>query len=82
MGSVVTHTDMVCLTDVPYQVSKEEVDPKQLPTRAVKKDIFEKQEKFQTGILRKQTVSGHEWKGCAFYSKPSCIHFKVSGCSA
>ncbi|KFQ14571.1 Uncharacterized protein KIAA1751, partial [Leptosomus discolor] len=52
-------------------------DPKQLATRAVKKEGFEeKMEEFQTGIFHKQTVSGHERKGCAFYSKPSCIHFK------
>ncbi|NXQ80170.1 CFA74 protein, partial [Nyctibius grandis] len=60
-----------------HKVSKEEMDPKQLATRAVKKDICEKKmEEFQTGILHKQIVSGPERKGCTFYSKPSCIHFK------
>ncbi|NXF30384.1 CFA74 protein, partial [Nyctibius bracteatus] len=60
-----------------HEVSKEEMDPKQLDTRVVKKDILEKKtEEFQTGIFQKQIVSGHERKGCPFYSKPSCIHFK------
>ncbi|NXF66772.1 CFA74 protein, partial [Ciccaba nigrolineata] len=53
------------------KVSKEAMDPK------VKKDSFEKKmEGYQTGIFHKQIVSGHERKGCTFYSKPSCIHFK------
>ncbi|KFZ66643.1 Uncharacterized protein KIAA1751, partial [Podiceps cristatus] len=52
-------------------------DPKQLATRVEKKENFEKKmEEFQTGIFRKQIVSGPECKGCSFYSKPSCIHFK------
>ncbi|KFP61832.1 Uncharacterized protein KIAA1751, partial [Cariama cristata] len=52
-------------------------DPKQLATRAVKKEIFEKKmEEFRTGIFHKEIVSGHEHKRCTFYSKPSCIHFK------
>lgn len=59
------------------------MDPKQLATRVEKKDIFEKKkEEFQTGIFHKQIVSGREYKGSTFYSKPSCIHFKVSGRSA
>uniref|UniRef100_A0A8C0EAQ3 Cilia and flagella associated protein 74 n=1 Tax=Bubo bubo TaxID=30461 RepID=A0A8C0EAQ3_BUBBB len=54
-----------------HKVSKEAMDPK------VKKDSFEKKmEGYQTGIFHKQIVSGHERKGCTFYSKPSCIHFK------
>uniref|UniRef100_A0A8C8EAL6 Cilia and flagella associated protein 74 n=1 Tax=Otus sunia TaxID=257818 RepID=A0A8C8EAL6_9STRI len=54
-----------------HKVSKEAMDPK------VKKDSFEKKmEGYQTGIFHKQIVPGHERKGCTFYSKPSCIHFK------
>ncbi|XP_042650244.1 cilia- and flagella-associated protein 74 isoform X2 [Tyto alba] len=54
-----------------HKVSREEMDPK------VKKDIFEKKmEEYRTGIFHKQIVSGHERKGCTFYSKPRCIHFK------
>lgn len=41
-----------------------------------------KMEALQAGILHKQTVPAQEQKGCAFHSKPSCIHFKVSGHSA
>ncbi|NWX24154.1 CFA74 protein, partial [Aegotheles bennettii] len=60
-----------------HKISKEGMDPKQLATRVVKKDIFEKKtEEFQTGNFHKQIVSGWECKGCPFYSKPSCIHFK------
>ncbi|NXL42434.1 CFA74 protein, partial [Podilymbus podiceps] len=59
------------------KIPKEEMDPKQLATRVEKKENFEKKmEEFQTGIFRKQVVSGPECKGCSFYSKPSCIHFK------
>ncbi|KFV72349.1 Uncharacterized protein KIAA1751, partial [Dryobates pubescens] len=50
-------------------------DPKQLATRMVKKAISEENvEGFQTGT--KQMMSGHECRERAFYSKPSCIHFK------
>ncbi|NXH20696.1 CFA74 protein, partial [Bucco capensis] len=60
-----------------HKISKEEMDPKQLATRVVKKDTFEKKvEAFQTGTSHKQIVPGHDYKGCGFYSKPSCIHFK------
>ncbi|KAM6191797.1 cilia- and flagella-associated protein 74 [Sarcoramphus papa] len=60
-----------------HKISKEEMDPKQLATRVVKKEIFQKKmDESQTGIFHKQIVSGRECKGCTFYSKPSCIHFK------
>ncbi|NXE76327.1 CFA74 protein, partial [Cochlearius cochlearius] len=59
------------------EISREEMDPKQLATGVEKKDIFEKKkEEFQTGIFHKQIVSGREYEGCTFYSKPCCIHFK------
>ncbi|KFV01018.1 Uncharacterized protein KIAA1751, partial [Pterocles gutturalis] len=52
-------------------------DPKHLATGIVKKEVFEKKmEEFQTGIFHKRIMSGREHKGCSFYSKPSCIHFK------
>lgn len=67
---------------VPYQVPKAE-DPTRLAIRAMREKTAEKKmEALQTGILHKQTVPGREHKGCAFHSKPSCIHFKVSGHSA
>ncbi|XP_009982949.1 PREDICTED: uncharacterized protein CFAP74, partial [Tauraco erythrolophus] len=60
-----------------HKISKEEMDPKQLATRVVKKESFEKKKvEFPTGIFQKRIVSGRECKGCTFYSKPSCIHFK------
>ncbi|NXJ92077.1 CFA74 protein, partial [Corythaixoides concolor] len=60
-----------------HKISKEEMDPKRLATRVVKKESFEKKMvEFKTGIFHKQIVSGLECKGCTFYSKPSCIHFK------
>ncbi|KAJ7421479.1 cilia- and flagella-associated protein 74 [Willisornis vidua] len=60
-----------------HKIPKEEVDPTQLFIRAAKKEMSEKKtEEFQTGILAKQKVPAHEHKGCAFHSKPSCIHFK------
>ncbi|XP_010575843.1 PREDICTED: uncharacterized protein CFAP74 [Haliaeetus leucocephalus] len=60
-----------------HKISEEEMDSKQLATRVVTKEIFEKKkEELQTGIFHKQIGSGHERKGCTFYSKPSCIHFK------
>ncbi|XP_064253226.1 cilia- and flagella-associated protein 74 isoform X2 [Passer domesticus] len=52
-------------------------DPALLAIRAMRKQIAEKKmEKLQTRILHKQTVAAQEHKGCAFHSKPSCIHFK------
>ncbi|NWU19802.1 CFA74 protein, partial [Dyaphorophyia castanea] len=52
-------------------------DPTQLAIRAMRKKTAErKTEELHTGILHKQIVPGREHKGCAFHSKPSCIHFK------
>ncbi|XP_061306427.1 cilia- and flagella-associated protein 74 isoform X2 [Pezoporus flaviventris] len=60
-----------------HKIPQEEMDLKQLATRVVKKGISQKKkEEFPTGIFHKQIASCHEHKGCAFYSKPSCIHFK------
>ncbi|NXG53801.1 CFA74 protein, partial [Psilopogon haemacephalus] len=55
--------------------SEEELGPKQLATRMVKKAISEEnREDLQTGT--KRMMAGHECRERAFYSKPSCIHFK------
>ncbi|NXK71866.1 CFA74 protein, partial [Amazona guildingii] len=60
-----------------HEIPQEETDLKQLAARVVKKGISQKKmEEFPTGIFHMQIVSCHEHKGCAFYSKPSCIHFK------
>ncbi|NXB95634.1 CFA74 protein, partial [Vidua chalybeata] len=59
-----------------HKVPKAE-DPTRLAIREMRKQMAEKKmEKLQTGILHKQTVPAQEHKGCAFHSKPSCIHFK------
>ncbi|NXC63847.1 CFA74 protein, partial [Aleadryas rufinucha] len=59
-----------------HKVPKEE-DPTRLAIRAMREKMAEKKmEELQTGILHKQIVPGREYKGCAFHSKPSCIHFK------
>ncbi|NXH46761.1 CFA74 protein, partial [Dicaeum eximium] len=59
-----------------HKVPKAE-DPTQLAIRAMRKQMAEKKkEELQTGIVHKQTVPGQGHKGCAFHSKPSCIHFK------
>ncbi|NXY13595.1 CFA74 protein, partial [Atrichornis clamosus] len=60
-----------------HKISREEVDPTQLAIRAMKQEMSEKKmEAFQTGIFHKHIVPESEHKGCAFHSKPSCIHFK------
>ncbi|XP_009869844.1 PREDICTED: uncharacterized protein CFAP74 [Apaloderma vittatum] len=60
-----------------HKASKEETDPKQLPTTVVRKEVSEKKLKeFKPGIFHKPIASGRECKGCPFYSKPSCILFK------
>ncbi|NXV63123.1 CFA74 protein, partial [Molothrus ater] len=59
-----------------HKVPKAE-DPTQLALRTVRTQMAKKKmEKLQTGTLHKQTVPAQEHKGCAFHSKPSCIHFK------
>ncbi|CAM4654020.1 unnamed protein product [Lepidochelys olivacea] len=60
-----------------YKMPKDETDPKPLGASKLERKIFtENLEKLQSGIIRKQVVSGREFKGCPFYSKPSLIHFK------
>ncbi|XP_054148072.1 cilia- and flagella-associated protein 74 [Melozone crissalis] len=59
-----------------HKVAKIE-DPTQLALRTIRTQMAKKEkEKLQTGILYKQSVPAQEHKGCAFHSKPSCIHFK------
>ncbi|XP_038602571.1 cilia- and flagella-associated protein 74 [Tachyglossus aculeatus] len=61
----------------PYKVPKDEVDRKPVGGTQMDKDILAHTlEKLRAGIIRKQVVSGHEFKGCPFYSKPDLIHFK------
>ncbi|XP_077313773.1 cilia- and flagella-associated protein 74 isoform X4 [Lithobates pipiens] len=60
----------------PYKVPKEE-DIKPVGGSKMEKEIMaESLRKLRSGIVEKQVVSGHEFKGCPFYSKPKVIHFK------
>ncbi|XP_063799122.1 cilia- and flagella-associated protein 74 [Pseudophryne corroboree] len=61
----------------PYKVSKEDIEPKPLGGSKMEMQIMtETLRKLRSGIVGKQVVSGHEFKGCPFYSKPKFIHFK------
>lgn len=56
-----------------------EEDIKPIGGSKMEKEIMaESLRKLRSGIVEKQVVSGHEFKGCPFYSKPKVIHFKVS----
>ncbi|CAH2319986.1 Hypothetical predicted protein [Pelobates cultripes] len=62
---------------MPYKVPKEEIESKPLGGSKMEKVIMtETLKKLRSGIIEKQVVSGHEFKGCPFYSKPNVIHFK------
>ncbi|ELV14161.1 hypothetical protein TREES_T100021106 [Tupaia chinensis] len=62
-----------------YQVPKEEVDQKPVGGTKMDKDILARtMEQLRSGVVRKQVVSGHEFKGRPFNSKPELIHFKAS----
>ncbi|XP_072281754.1 cilia- and flagella-associated protein 74 isoform X2 [Pyxicephalus adspersus] len=59
----------------PYKVPKEDAKP--IGGSKMEKDIMAASlRKLRSGIVEKQVVSGHEFKGCPFYSKPKMIHFK------
>ncbi|XP_072012089.1 cilia- and flagella-associated protein 74 isoform X2 [Engystomops pustulosus] len=61
----------------PYKVPKDDIDTKPLGGSKMEKEIMtETLRKLRNGIIEKQVVSGHEFKGCPFYSKPKIIHFK------
>uniref|UniRef100_A0A7M4F678 Cilia and flagella associated protein 74 n=1 Tax=Crocodylus porosus TaxID=8502 RepID=A0A7M4F678_CROPO len=62
---------------MPCKVSKEETDLKPHGASKMEREIFTQNlKKLRSGMIHKQVVSGHEFKGCPFYSKPSVIHFK------
>ncbi|XP_006016305.1 cilia- and flagella-associated protein 74 isoform X2 [Alligator sinensis] len=59
------------------KVSKEETDLKPHGASKMEREIFTQNlKKLRSGMIHKQVVSGHEFKGCPFYSKPSVIHFE------
>ncbi|XP_074162622.1 cilia- and flagella-associated protein 74 isoform X2 [Sminthopsis crassicaudata] len=61
----------------PYKVPKDEVERKPVGGSKMEQDILANTlEKLRSGIIHKQVVSGREFKGCPFYSKPDLIHFK------
>ncbi|XP_042557932.1 cilia- and flagella-associated protein 74 [Dipodomys spectabilis] len=61
----------------PYQVPKEEVDQKPVGGTKMDRDILARtMEQLRSGIIHKQVVSGREFKGRPFNSKPEVIHFK------
>ncbi|XP_036602825.1 cilia- and flagella-associated protein 74 [Trichosurus vulpecula] len=61
----------------PYKVPKDEVEHKPVGGTKMEQDILANTlEKLRSGMIHKQVVSGREFKGCPFYSKPDLIHFK------
>lgn len=61
------------------QVPTEDVDRKPVGGTKMDKDILARtMERLRDGLIHKQVVSGREFKGCPFNSKPKLIHFKVS----
>lgn len=61
------------------KVPKEEVDRKPVGGTKMDKDILARTvEQLRSGVVHKQVVSGREFKGRPFNSKPELIHFKVS----
>ncbi|XP_048205954.1 cilia- and flagella-associated protein 74 [Perognathus longimembris pacificus] len=60
-----------------HQVPKEEVDQKPVGGTKMERDILARTvEQLRGGIVHKQVVSGREFKGRPFNSKPEVIHFK------
>ncbi|KAM4016315.1 cilia- and flagella-associated protein 74 isoform 2-T2 [Anomaloglossus baeobatrachus] len=60
-----------------YKVPCEDMDSKPVGGSKMEKEIMtETLRRLRQGIVEKQVVSGHEFKGCPFYSKPKMIHFK------
>ncbi|XP_006871838.1 PREDICTED: uncharacterized protein KIAA1751 homolog [Chrysochloris asiatica] len=61
----------------PYQVPKEDAERKPIGKTKMEKDILaHTMERLRSGMVHKQVVSGREFKGCPFNSKPKLIHFK------
>ncbi|XP_036918061.1 cilia- and flagella-associated protein 74 isoform X2 [Sturnira hondurensis] len=60
-----------------HQVPKEDVDRKPVGGTKMDKDILARtMEQLRRGVIHRQVVSGREFKGCPFNSKPKVIHFK------
>ncbi|XP_054439712.1 cilia- and flagella-associated protein 74 [Pteronotus mesoamericanus] len=60
-----------------HQVPEEGVDRKPVGGTKMDKDILARtMARLRSGVTHKQVVSGREFKGCPFNSKPKVIHFK------
>uniref|UniRef100_A0A4X2MBJ8 Cilia and flagella associated protein 74 n=1 Tax=Vombatus ursinus TaxID=29139 RepID=A0A4X2MBJ8_VOMUR len=60
-----------------YKPYKVRVERKPVGGTKMEQDILANTlEKLRSGMVHKQVVSGREFKGCPFYSKPDLIHFK------
>ncbi|XP_047580297.1 cilia- and flagella-associated protein 74 [Lutra lutra] len=61
----------------PYQVPKEEVDRKPVGGTKMDKDILARTvEQLRSRVTHRQVVSGREFRGRPFKSKPQLVHFK------
>lgn len=60
------------------QVPNEDMDQKPVGGTKMEKDILARTlRQLRSGLVHKQVVSGREFKGRPFNSKPEIIHFKV-----
>ncbi|MEJ1273281.1 cilia and flagella associated protein 74 [Cricetulus griseus] len=86
LGTVSTEEEVLTEPDIPglwskdyksYQVSKPDAERKPVGGTKMDKDILDRtMEQLRSGIIHKQVVSGREFKGRPFNSKPEVIHFK------
>nr|XP_033778536.1 cilia- and flagella-associated protein 74 isoform X2 [Geotrypetes seraphini] len=61
----------------PQKEIKSESEPKPLGGSKMEKEILATTlAKLRNGIIQKQIIAGHEFKGIPFYSKPAVINFK------
>ncbi|KAK7817253.1 hypothetical protein U0070_004390 [Myodes glareolus] len=86
LGSISTEEEVLAEPDIPglwskeykaHQVSKKDMEQKPLGGTKMDKDILARtMEQLRSGVVHKQVVSGREFKGRPFNSKPEVIHFK------
>ncbi|XP_049986089.1 cilia- and flagella-associated protein 74 isoform X3 [Alexandromys fortis] len=86
LGSISTEEEVLAEPDIPglwskeyktHQVSKKDMEQKPVGGTKMDKDILARtMEQLRSGVVHKQVVSGREFKGRPFNSKPEVIHFK------
>ncbi|XP_031235605.1 cilia- and flagella-associated protein 74 isoform X4 [Mastomys coucha] len=87
LGSISTEDEVLAEPDIPglwnkeayqsHQEPKEDMDRKPVGGSKMEKDILARTlEHLRSGVVQKQVVSGREFKGRPFNSKPEVIHFK------